>query len=123
MNVKKLAVAIPQAGDTTLFDIDVSNYDLIGVEVKNSGAQVFDAFKVFGKTHPGGDEITIASVGTDYTAPDGKFMLKASGDLTILAAAAVGWLLLDIRALHRLRMAASCGNVAGTTANVYGVSK
>jgi len=110
-------VAVPAAGNTNLLDMDVSQLARIALEIKNTGANAFDAFIVQGKVHVDGAFVTILSVAADYTTPAG-IVVDASGDLTILAAGTTGWLILDALSFIAIRLQASANVAGATTASV-----
>lgn len=111
-------VAVPAAGNTDLLDMDVSQVARLALEIRNTGANAFDAFIVQGKFHPDGAYVTILSAAADYTAPAG-IVVDASGDLTVLAAGATGWLILDALAFIKLKVQASANVAGATTAGVF----
>lgn len=110
------ATTVAVAGLTTLgAAIDVSNYDQIMVVVDNTDAAaiVFDAFEIQASVDGGSNFETLYSAAGDYTSPAG-LLVDASGDLTVLAAAARGWFVLNCGAIDQLRIQAS----ANTTQSV-----
>jgi len=110
---ENVELAIPATGNTTLLETVVDNVSFMGLSVKNTGAQDFDAFIVQARMTPDDDYQTILSAAADYTSPAG-IVVDASGDLTILAAAASGWLLINTLAFYSIKVLASA-NVAGAT--------
>lgn len=77
-----------------------------------------NAFAVQVKFHPMGPWVTILSAAGDFTSPGG-LVVGASGDLTTLAAAATGWLSLDVTGLQALRIRGSSASASGTLCDVY----
>ena len=110
-------VAVPQAGNTTLLEVQTEGLERLAIEVAVVG-QGLAAFIVQVKLHPDGSYLTIASVATDYTTPNG-FMLTASGNLVLQAAATSGWLRMDVHGVFSVKFLAASGNVAGSTVSVY----
>lgn len=107
------AVSIPAAGNTTFLTVDVSQLARVAFEIKNEGANAFDAFIVQGKVTSGSNWMTLFSAAADFTSPAG-LVVDASGDLTVLAAGATGWLVLDCLGFNGIRLQASA-NVSGAT--------
>jgi hypothetical protein len=110
------AVTIPAAGNTDIVELDTTQVARLALEIKNTGGAAFDAFLVQGKAHPDGDYVTLLSAGADFTSPAG-IVVDASGDLTVLASAGTGWLILDCLAFSKIKLVASSA-VGGTTAQV-----
>ena len=111
------ALSVPATGNTTLLDLDVSDIERIYVQIQPT-VQALDAFIVAIMPHSSGAFSTIASVAADYTSPSG-LMVGASGDLTILAAAATGWFILDTKGLARVRIQASANVAGAATVSTY----
>lgn len=107
------SVAIPAAGNTDIIELDTTQVARLALEIKNLGANAFDAFIVQGKANPDGAFMTLLSAAADYTSPAG-IVVDASGDLTTLGAGATGWLILDVLAFAKIKLQASA-NVAGAT--------
>lgn len=113
------AVAVAQAGNTTLLDLDVRELDRIFVQFDVTG-QALDAFIVQASAHRDATPTSLASAAAHYTgAGSGSLIVGASGDLTTVAAAASGWFIMDVRGLTRVQILASSGNVAGSTVTIY----
>ena len=112
-----LSVAVAQAGNTTIFERDVRGVDRLFLEAAVTG-QALDAFIIQAKSHPDGSYQTLYSTAGDYTGPTG-ILVGTSGDLTIIAAGASGWFIMDVSSLAFVRVQASSGNVAGSTVSVY----
>lgn len=121
LKAKNEDVAVPQSGNTTLLEVDVSLYDRIWVEVV-CAEQALDAFIVQGKFHGDGHYVSLASTAAHYTAPAGV-IYGSSGDLTTLAAAATGWIAIDVSGLDAIKILASSGNVAGSVVDIYAGGK
>lgn len=111
-------VAVPAAGNTNILDIEVSQLARVALEIRNTGANALDVFNVQGKVHPDGAYMTILTVAADYTTPAG-IVVDASGDLTVLAAGATGWLILDALAFISIRLQASANVAGATTVGVF----
>ena len=109
------ATTVAVAGLTTLDKaINTQSMSRIYVEIDNTDAAaiVFDAFQIQASAD-GSTYNAIKSAALDYTSPTGT-LLDASGDLTTLAAAAVGWFVLDCSGFDKIRLQAS----ANTTQSV-----
>lgn len=117
LRVKNETVAVAQAGNTTLLEVQTEEFERLTVEAAVTG-QALDAFVVQVKFHTDGSYVSIASAAGDYTSPTG-LMIKASGDLTAQAASTSGWFILDTRGVFAVKVLASSGNVAGSTVSVY----
>ena len=112
------AVTIGTGANTDIFDLDVSQIARLALEIRNAGAQAFDAFAVLGKVSPDGAFVTLLSVAADYTSPAG-IVVDASGDLTILGAGATGWLILDVLGFNKIKLQASANVAGATSASVF----
>jgi hypothetical protein len=77
-----------------------------------------NAFAVQAKFHPSGPYVTVRSAAGDFTTPKG-ILIDASGDLTILAANATGWLDLDVTGMQAVRIQAKSASATGTLVDVY----
>lgn len=116
--VDNLAVTVAQAGLTTLATVeDLADTVRMYFEV-TTGTQAFDAFEIQVKAHPSGSWNAVYNATGDFTTPAG-LLVGASGDLTALALSTLGWFIMETRGLYGVRVQASCGNVAGTSCNVY----
>lgn len=110
-----VATTVAVAGLTTVGQvIDVSIFERLFARISNENASavVFDAFEV--QISPDGTnfETAFSSAG-DYTSPAG-IMVGCSSDLTTLADAATGWIILNVRGINSVRLQAS----ANTTQSV-----
>lgn len=112
----RTGISVPASGNTILLTIPVESCETMGVEVKPT-VNALDAFIIEAKFHPGGDFVTLYSAAGDFTSPAG-LVIGASGDLTALAAAATGWVILDTRGLYAVRISAS-GAADGTLVDIY----
>ena len=119
--LKSTTIAV--SGLTTIggsdFNGEINTLELnrIFVRIDNSddtgtAAILFDQFVILGSPD-GTNYETLYSSPTDYTSPVG-ILVGTSGDLTILAADATGWFILDCSALHKIKIQAS----ADTTQSV-----
>jgi hypothetical protein len=115
-----LAVACPAAGNTALLTIPVAGLEQIFVQI-SVATQALDAFLVQGRCSADAAFATLYSAAGDFTSPVG-LILDASGDLTILAAAASGWFLMDVRGLYEVKLLAS-GAVNNAAVTVYAGGK
>lgn len=117
LRAENLALSVAATGNTTVLDVDVRDLERIMIQVSPT-VQALDAFIVSIQPHTGGAYSTIASAAADYTAPSG-LIVGASGDLTALAAAATGWIIVDVRGLSRLRVQASAAAAGAATVTAY----
>ena len=115
VDAKSLAVAGTGALATLLEVLSLAGIRRFWAEIKPT-VNAFTAFQVQAKFHPDGGYITIASVAADFTSPGGV-IVGASGDLTILAAGATGWLSVDVAGMHALRLRFT--GASGTLVDVY----
>lgn len=107
---KSLAVAVATGANTTLLELIVEGISKLSVHFDVSDANL-DAFAISGRVHPDAAYHTIASASGDYTSPAGR-MLRASADLTGIAAAGSGWFDMDVSALQAVKIAASAAGSA-----------
>lgn len=117
LTTQNLAVAVPQAGNTTILTLDTRGVERITVEIAVT-VQALDAFLIQGKAHGSGSTLTLYSASGDYTSPKGV-LIGVSGDLTTLAAGSSGWLVMDSKGFDSIIIQASSGNVAGSTISVF----
>jgi hypothetical protein len=116
------SVAVAVAGDTTLLELIVADINELGVSIAPT-TNALDAFKVLGKFHPSGAFVTLYSTAGAYTSPAG-LVVGASGDLTALAAAATGWLILNVTPLYAVRLDASAAvGISTVTTRAIGKAK
>lgn len=111
------AVTVPLASNGDLLEMDVSQVARLALEIRNAGANAFDAFLVQGKVHPDGAYVTLLSAAADYTSPAG-IVVDASGDLTVLASGATGWLILDVLGFNKIKLQASAA-IGASSANIF----
>ena len=114
--VSNTSIAVAQAGNTELLELIVDDISFVGLSIAVTG-QDLDTFVVQGRMHQDDSYQTLYSAAGSYTTPTG-LIVGASGDLTTLAAAANGWLLLNVLPLYSVKFLASSGNVAGSTVTV-----
>lgn len=107
-----VGLAVAAGGNTTLLEFQVHGVERISVQFTVAD-NALDAFIVQGKVHPNAPYVTFTSVAEDYTnTPTGRIM-KASGDLTTVAASGSGWFDMDVSGLQSVKILAS-GNGAAT---------
>lgn len=121
LSAANTAVTVAQSGNTTLLDLNVEHISALGIDIAVTG-QDLDAFVVQGKMGRDSAYQTLYSAAADFTSPAGA-VIDASGDLTVLAAAASGWLMLNTLGLAAVKILASSGNVAGSTVTVRAIGK
>jgi hypothetical protein len=107
--------------DTTLLDVDVSGYSRLGVYVSNAGSQAFSNFSVQTRWHSTGAFVTRLDDASSFTSLGGM-LLDASGDLTVLANGANGWLELDVSCVQTVRLRARVAS-STTSVNVLAIAK
>lgn len=117
LQASNVAVAVAQTGNTEVLKVPCFGIDRLYVHV-GVADQALDAFIVRAYATLDAAADTLFSLSTDYTNPAG-ILVGASGDLTTLAAAATGWLVLDVRGISQIDILASSGNVAGSAVTVY----
>lgn len=107
-------VSVAVSGLTTILEVQVQSLSRMFIEVLPVTNNL-DAFQVQVRANQSGNYITLLSAAGDFTAPTG-ILAGASGDLTTLAAAATGWLLLDVFGFEAIRLQASAtGGVSTVT--------
>lgn len=110
-------ISVPVAGETVLAEVPIPpGCTRLFLQVRVSGA-AFDAFKVEGRVTNDAPYSTLLAASTDYISQN-AFNERASGDLTTLAADALGYMRMNVSALSSVRILASCGVSAGT-AEIY----
>ena len=110
------SVSVAVAGLTTILEVQVQSLSRLFVEILPV-TNALDAFQVQVRANQSGNYITILSAAADFTAPAGV-LAGASGDLTTLAAAATGWLLMDVFGFESVRLQASA-NTGVSTVTVH----
>lgn len=101
---------IPASGDTTLLEVPTLGLKNIGVAF-DVGVNAIDTFVVSAQFHP---DDSFHQIDNAVTATPAGLIIAASGTLASTAAAASGWLLMDVRGIYKVRFSAS-GTVADTT--------
>lgn len=101
-----LDIAVAAAGLTELVTIIVGDLQRVFFQVRNDGAQAFDAFVISFKAHEDAPWVAVYDTGAEFTAPAG-LLVGASGDLTALASGATGWFILDTLGLYAVKVEAS----------------
>jgi hypothetical protein len=115
-DAKNLAVTVPATGNTTLLSLRVDGLERIFVQF-TVATQALDAFIIQARCSADATATTIASAAGDYTSPTG-LMIKASGDLTGVAAAGSGWFVMDVRGLFEVNVLASAA-VDSAAVSIY----
>ena len=95
MLVKLLAAAVALASTDEIAYISTRGAKLLGVQLRNVGANPLDAFQITGRVHEDAADLVLLSVGADFTTPVYP-CVKASGSPVALAAAAHAWMILDV---------------------------
>lgn len=101
------AVSVPAAGTTDLFTFDVSNQERIYVQI-HVATQALDAFIITANSHSDSSSTfeTLYSTAGEYASPTG-ILQGTSGDLTAIAAGAVGWFIMDVHGIYEIKLQAS----------------
>lgn len=97
---------------TTVFTVDVRGRNKLFVQIDNT-VTVLDQFVIKGRIHPDAAFQTLFSTSADYTAPTG-ILVGTSGDLTVIAAGATGWFLIDVSSFELIQIQAA--RAAGSNA-------
>ena len=101
---------IPSTGDTVILEVPTLGLKTIGMEFE-VGANAIDTFVVSAQFHP---DDSFHQLYNAVTATPAGLIIAASSTLATTAAAADGWLLMDVRGIYKVRFSAS-GTVADTT--------
>lgn len=101
---------IPASGDTVLMEVPTLGLKNIGVEF-DVGVNNLDTFVVSAQFHPNDSFHQLYNA---ITSTPAGLIIAASGTLASIAAAASGWLLMDVRGIYKVRFSAS-GTTADTT--------
>lgn len=101
---------IPATGNTTILEVPTLGLKNIGMEF-DVGVNDIDTFIVSAQFHPDDSFHTLYSA---ITSTPAGLIIAASGTLASTAAAASGWLIMDVRGIYKVRFSAS-GTVADTT--------
>lgn len=107
--------AVADDEDAVIADINVSGLEIVSVFISVAD-EALDTFKVLGGVR-GGPLVPLFDEAADFETPVGP-LVNASGDLTTLAADAVGWFFIDVRGLDRLQVLARSADAAGSTVTV-----
>jgi hypothetical protein len=111
---QNLATTCAGTGNTVLLDMTVLGLDRLSVVVLPT-VHAIDVFLVEVKLHPSTDWVTLTSA---VTATPAGLVIAASGTLASLGAAAVGWVVLDVRGIYGVRISVS-GASDGTLLDAY----
>ena len=89
--------------------------ETIGVSIRTANVAAFNAFQV--RAQIGGENFTVASAAAAFTTPTAP-IIRASGDLTALAANAAGYFVLDVRGMSEVTVFATCASAGPTAVTV-----
>jgi hypothetical protein len=92
---------------------DVSGLDVLSVAWKNTGANPFNAFEVWGRAAPpgdGSDGLFVQLKATTYSDTTDFWIIKASSDPVALAPGASVLLMLNVGLLESVELRASAGS-------------
>jgi hypothetical protein len=110
MRINKVSVAVPKTGDTEILRLVVESFETLGMEIRNNnGSTALDNLDIYVKFTPEGSDVLMAGVAADFTNPN-QPLLRASGDLTVLAASTSGWFLMDTRMAYEIVIKASAAD-------------
>ena len=102
---------------TTVATLPTTLVDRITVEIAVT-SNALDQFVIQGLVHNSGSYQTLYSTSLDYTSP-AELLIGTSGDLTIIAAAASGHFVMDVKGYAAIRLRAASGNAAGSGITIY----
>ena len=108
----QVAVTLSDETLTVIDTIMTGDRDSLSIQLANAG-NVLDQFEVAGQVVVNGTFEVLFNAAADFTSPAG-ILIGASGDLTILADAATGWLLLYPKGFYGLRIRAARAAGANT---------
>jgi len=89
--------------------------ETMAVSIRTANVQAINAFQV--RATIGNEVFTLASAGAAFTTPTAP-IIRASGDLTALAANAAGYFILDVRGLSEVAVFAGCAGAGPTDVTV-----
>ena len=101
---------IPATGNTVILEVPTLGLKTIGMDF-DVGVNNLDTFVVSAQFHPDG---AFQQLYAAVTSTPAGLIIAASGTLASTAAAATGWLIMDVRGIYKVRFSAS-GTVADTT--------
>jgi hypothetical protein len=107
---KSVATNIPASGNTDILEFPTLGLKNVGLVILPTTNDL-DAFIISAKFHPND---VFHSIYSAITSAPGGLVIAASGTLASLAAAATGWLILDVRGIYAIKVTVS-GTVADTT--------
>lgn len=113
------AVTLAAASNTVIATLDVAGMDVLGCQIAVA-VRALDTFIIEGRFNALGAYQTLYSTTADYTSPTGV-LIGTSGDLTLIAAAASGWFLMDVKGIESVRLSASCVTDDTGTATVSSI--
>ena len=90
----------------SLITMDTADLEAVFLEILNVGTSNLDAFQIQSKANSKASFQTIRSTSAHYTSPSG-ILIEVSGDLTVLASGATGWLMIYPKGIYQLRLRAS----------------
>ena len=94
---------------------------VLGLEIKNTGANALNAFEVWGRCSPTGNWVRVSQIGTDYSTPVYP-VNRAIGAPVTLAPGATVLLVLDVLGFAEVQLRASTG-ASTTTLEIHGACK
>ncbi len=108
------SVIVAVAGTTSIGEISVLGLNQVVLRLANAaGGGALDALTIQYQYHPSGDFVTMVSTAANYTTPNWP-VIKASADLTTLAANGSGYVVLDVVGIYKVRILASANTDPAT---------
>lgn len=119
LNLSAVAVALATTDEVARFDTKEAR--ILAIQIKNAGANPFDAFTLVGRVSDAAPDMTVASAALDYSTPNYPIM-KTVGAPVTLAAGATGYVVIDCSAFSQMALKLSAGTGA-TTADINATTK
>ena len=108
------ANAMDNSGVQDLFTIDTTCMVRMGLHIVVA-INALASFEIWGLFHNSDAYVKLKSTAAHFTAPSG-IMIDASGDLTTQAVGALGWLIMDVAGLEKVKIKANSGGASSTLA-------
>lgn len=118
---ENVAVVVVPTGNTELLELPTLDLSTVGIEI-NPTVNALDAFIVQGRMSPEGAYQTISSAPGDYTTPNAP-VIRASGNLTVLGAGALGWLLYNVLMFYSIKIFASANAAGNSVVTIRAIGK
>lgn len=111
-----LAVAVAQAGSTTLSEVPTTSLRRLMCEIVVS-SKLLGAFSILARPTKDAPYVTLYNATGQFIAPAGP-LIGASGDLTTQAVG-TGWFIMDVQGMESVKITAASGDAAGSTVDIY----